>query len=151
MCHINYCIFADKKSCLTSKRMQFAEFSTIAKSLPQLRWNTHKSLILSYSEYWGRILDKKQEFSKKLSDHLVFCRNILIDRQLVVWRLSGNCLDGLLMRGIVRWMELHALAELRKWECIGQVSETKSAHPGQAACPWWESSFPQLGKQRARF
>ena len=37
VCHINYCIFADKKSCLTSKRMQFAEFSTIAKSLPQLR------------------------------------------------------------------------------------------------------------------
>ena len=39
--------------------MQFAEFSTIAKSLPQLRWNTHKSLILSYSEYLGRILIKK--------------------------------------------------------------------------------------------
>ena len=52
---INCYIFADKKSCLTSKRMQFAEFSTIAKSLPQLRWNTHKSLILSYSEYLGRI------------------------------------------------------------------------------------------------
>ena len=43
---------------LTSKRMQFAEFSTIAKSLPQLRWNTHKSLILSYSEYLGRFLYK---------------------------------------------------------------------------------------------
>ena len=27
----------NEKSCLTSKRMQFAEFSTIAKSLPQLR------------------------------------------------------------------------------------------------------------------
>ena len=45
------------------------------------------------------IFSKKQEFSKKLSDHLVFCRNILIDRQLVVWRLSGNCLDGLQMKG----------------------------------------------------
>ena len=33
----SYSVFADKKSCLTSKRMQFAEFSTIAKSLPQLR------------------------------------------------------------------------------------------------------------------
>ena len=58
MCHINYCIFANKKSCLTSKRMQFAEFSTVAKSLPPLRWNTHKSLILSYSEYFGRIFEK---------------------------------------------------------------------------------------------
>ena len=44
-------------------------------------------------------------------------------------------LDGLLMRGIVRWQELHALAELHKWECVGPVSGTKSAHPGQAACP----------------
>ena len=52
------------------------------------------------------IFSKKQEFSKKLSDHLVFCRNILIDRQLVVWRLSGNCLDGLLMKGIVRCEEI---------------------------------------------
>lgn len=34
---INCYIFANEKSCLTSKRMQFAEFSTIAKSLPQLR------------------------------------------------------------------------------------------------------------------
>ena len=46
------------------------------------------------------IFSKKQEFPKKLSDHLVFfCRNILIDRQLVVWRLSANCLDGLQMKG----------------------------------------------------
>ena len=65
MCHINYCIFADKKSCLTSKRMLFAEFSTIAKSLPQLRWNTHKSLILSYSEYLGRIFKKKLAIPNK--------------------------------------------------------------------------------------
>ena len=50
--------FCRQKSCLVSKRMQFAEFSTVAKSLPPLRWNTHKSLILSYSEYFGRILHK---------------------------------------------------------------------------------------------
>ena len=55
---INCYIFANEKSCLTSKHMHIAEFSTIAKSLPQLRWNTHKSLILSYSEYLGRISDK---------------------------------------------------------------------------------------------
>ena len=29
--------------------MHIAEIRTVAKSLPPLRWNTHKSLILSYS------------------------------------------------------------------------------------------------------
>lgn len=29
--------FCKQKSCLASKRMQFAEFSTVAKSLPPLR------------------------------------------------------------------------------------------------------------------
>lgn len=36
VCHINYCIFAYEKSCLTSKRMQIAEIRTVAKSLPLL-------------------------------------------------------------------------------------------------------------------
>ena len=58
------------------------------------------------------ILSKTKNCKKKLSDHLVFCRNILTNRQLTISRLSANCLDGLLMRGIVRWQELHALAEL---------------------------------------
>ena len=53
----------------------------------------------------------KTRISEKLSDCLVFRRNTLTYRQLAVWRLSGNCLDGLLMRGIFRWEELHALAE----------------------------------------
>ena len=34
---------------------------------------------------------------KKLSDCLVFCCNILTDRKLASIRLSGDCLDGLLM------------------------------------------------------
>ena len=38
--------------------MHIAEVVTIAKSLPLLRLNTHKSLILSYSEDFGRILGK---------------------------------------------------------------------------------------------
>ena len=41
--------FTIDKSCLTSKRMHIAEIRTVAKSLPPLRWNTHKSIILSYS------------------------------------------------------------------------------------------------------
>ena len=39
--------------------MHIAENSTVAKSLPPLRWNTHKSLILSYSADFSVILSKK--------------------------------------------------------------------------------------------
>ena len=38
--------------------MQIAEIRTVAKSLPPLRWNTHKSLILSYSADFSVILKK---------------------------------------------------------------------------------------------
>ena len=34
-------------------------------------------------------------------------------------------------------------------ELIGQLPDMKSAHPGQAACPCWASSVPQLGKHVA--
>ena len=34
-------------------------------------------------------------------------------------------------------------------ELIGQLSDMKSAHPGQAACPCWASTVPQLGKHVA--
>ena len=57
---INCYIFANEKSCLTSKHMHIAEIRTVAKSLPLLRWNTHKSLILSYSANFSVILDEKQ-------------------------------------------------------------------------------------------
>jgi hypothetical protein len=39
--------------------MHIAEVVTIAKSLPLLRLNTYKSLILSYSADYRRILGKK--------------------------------------------------------------------------------------------
>ena len=38
--------------------MQIAEVRTVAKSLPPLRWNTHKSLILSYSADFSVIFVK---------------------------------------------------------------------------------------------
>lgn len=40
--------------------MHIAEVVTIAKSLPLLRLNTYKSLILSYSADYRRIFAKKQ-------------------------------------------------------------------------------------------
>ena len=47
-------------------------------------------------------------------------------------------LDGLLMIGIVRWQELHALAGLRKWAGIGNQ-----------ICPTGASSVPMMGKHVA--
>ena len=41
--------------------MHIAEVVTIAKSLPLLRLNTYKSLILSYSADYRRIFKKKSE------------------------------------------------------------------------------------------
>lgn len=41
--------------------MHIAEVVTIAKSLPLLRLNTYKSLILSYSADYRRIFRKKYE------------------------------------------------------------------------------------------
>lgn len=41
--------------------MHIAEVVTIAKSLPLLRLNTYKSLILSYSADYRRIFRKKQK------------------------------------------------------------------------------------------
>ena len=41
--------------------MHIAEVVTIAKSLPLLRLNTYKSLILSYSADYRRIFLKKQK------------------------------------------------------------------------------------------
>ena len=53
------------------------------------------------------ILSKNKNFRKKLSDHLVFGCNILTDRQLTTWRLSANCLDGLLMEGAIFFETLY--------------------------------------------
>ena len=63
-----------------------------------------------------RCFSVKTRISEKLSDCLVFCCNVLAIRQLTARQLSANCLDGLLMKGIVRCEEFrrqesYALAE----------------------------------------
>lgn len=47
--------------------MHIAEVVTIAKSLPLLRLNTYKSLILSYSADYRRILGKKNIYFGSIS------------------------------------------------------------------------------------
>ena len=106
---------------------------------------------------------------KKLSDHLVFRRNILTNRQLTILRLSGNCLDSLLMKGIVRWKELSNERNsddrnrlrwqnpvIWKYGCYNShlLGRRLTAnlpnrgkhvtHDGQAPCPSWASTVPKL-------
>ena len=106
---------------------------------------------------------------KKPSDCLVFGCNILITKWLAVWRLlSGNCLDGLLMKVIVRWKDLSDVRNSVDRNCrsrlnpenrnmgittltFGHLSDSKSAQLGQARYPCWASIVPQLGKHRAQF
>ena len=47
--------------------MHIAEVVTIAKSLPLLRKDTHKSLILSYSADYRRILLKKESQAEEVN------------------------------------------------------------------------------------
>ena len=55
--------------------MHIAEVVTIAKSLPLLRLNTYKSLILSYSADYRRILYKK--ISLIIDIRLIFYLSLL--------------------------------------------------------------------------
>ena len=48
-----------------------------------------------------RLILSKIMNCQKLSDYLIFRRNILAARQLTIQQLSANCLDGLQMKGIV--------------------------------------------------
>ena len=74
-----------------------------------------------------------------------------------------DCLDGLQMRGSIRWQELHVLAEFRKQEygyyninLLGSRLAPflpkwgkQRAQVGQAACPSGASTLPNMGKHVA--
>ena len=113
------------------------------------------------------ILSKNKNFRKTVRPS-GFCRNILTDRHLTIYQLSANCLDGLLMKGIVRCKEfrrheLHALAESWKLEygcyninllgirltAILPIRGKHRAHDGQAPCPRWASSVPNFNPNRS--
>ena len=104
----------------------------------------------------------KTRISEKLSDCLVFCRNILTNKQLTTLRLSANCLDGLLMKRelsdekncqmkrIIRWkefrrQEMYALAESWKQE-YGYYNINFWAFVWQQICPTGASTLPMMGK-----
>ena len=68
--------------------MHIAEVVTIAKSLPLLRLNTYKSLILSYSADYRRILRKSetQQIRRQSKD---FADSIFPKIELKIRRLVG--------------------------------------------------------------
>ena len=67
-----------------------------------------------------RLILSKTKNCEKLSDCLVFCRNILTNRQLAILRLSANCLDGLLMRGIQSgWFADDRNCQMAGIACVG--------------------------------
>ena len=57
--------------------MHIAEVVTIAKSLPLLRLNTYKSLILSYSADYRRIFGKNFYYNEKIGYLLPESSNFL--------------------------------------------------------------------------
>ena len=91
--------------------------------------------------------------SEKLSDCLVFYRNILAIRPLAARQLSAYCLDGLLMKRELSDEKNYQMKGIKTtgiacagrilktgiWvlqhQLIGQMSDSKSAQQGQARCP----------------
>ena len=70
-----------------------------------------------------RLILSKIMNCQKLSDYLVFRCSLLINRQLPVLRLSANCLDGLLMKGIVKCEES---SEVRNCQMKGMRAVSNS-------------------------
>lgn len=62
--------------------MHIAEVVTIAKSLPLLRLNTYKSLILSYSADYRRIFRKNDILKRKFCDYIVVCSGLRVEIEL---------------------------------------------------------------------
>ena len=89
-----------------------------------------------------------------------FCHNTLTNRQLTVTRLSANCLDGWLMKGIVisderncqLWVIQSAgiacASRIQKNRNMGITTLTYWSDVWQQFCPSGASSVPLMRKQR---
>lgn len=75
--------------------MHIAEVVTIAKSLPLLRLNTYKSLILSYSADYRRIFRKNYSSNKVVKiEKEIRDYEIKLDNGLeMTFDLKGNLID----------------------------------------------------------
>lgn len=69
--------------------MHIAEVVTIAKSLPLLRLNTYKSLILSYSADYRRIFKKKANFFKQFGYLTTYA--ILLSIVCIILSILNQC------------------------------------------------------------
>ena len=100
-----------------------------------------------------RLFSVKTRISEKLSDCLVFYRNILAIRRLTARQLSAYCLDGLLMKRELSDEKNYQMKGIKttgmacdgrilkagilvlQHQLIGHPSDRKSAQQGQARCP----------------
>ena len=85
--------------------MHIAEVVTIAKSLPQLRLNTYKSLILSYSADYRRIFQKNRGPAGNFS--------LFFPMSLGVWKIGKSKKRGGKNRPAPYGMGRNALPEIR--------------------------------------
>lgn len=91
--------------------MHIAEVVTIAKSLPLLRLNTYKSLILSYSADYRRILQEKAGNLRSLVSKL---ESLRIGHLIVTGEINGEDLSYLTsMVGKLSQMEILDISEVK--------------------------------------
>lgn len=90
--------------------MHIAEVVTIAKSLPLLRLNTYKSLILSYSADYRRIFWKNPNFAQTENTNSMIKQDYLIR---MIQEIVALLVNALLRRKRIRqedWSEYDAMA-----------------------------------------
>ena len=69
----SFLYFCSQEELFDCKCTQIAEIRNVAKSLPPLRWNCHKQLILSYSADFSVFYKKSSNFHKiPLVNHWIF-------------------------------------------------------------------------------
>ena len=121
------------------------------RSLGLKPWFFESNMSKSCQYRWFLV---KSRIAKKLSDHLVFRCNALTNRQLTVWRLSANCLDGFCWRKELSDVRNSDDGNWMRWQNpenrnMGVTTLTYWADVWQQICPTGASTLPMMGKHVA--
>ena len=134
--------------------MHIAEVVTIAKSLPLLRLNTYKSLILSYSADYRRIFRKK--ITKKFAISIFICTFAPAIAQMAesVDALVSNT-SGAIHPGSIPGLGTRSckflLAALSFANTIAQMAESVDALVSNTSGATHPGSIPGLGTRSCKF
>ena len=147
--------------------MQIAEIRTVAKSLPPLRWNTHKSLILSYSADFSVIFYKKHRtVNWILLSFALMSTYTLFIRINTFTTIKEIMIPSLVICGlsfIIMWCSCYLKKILRKrqhWKCSFEKVSSYGSLParwkdilvpkrvcqGVLGCDLWHTLFLKLYK-----